>query len=591
MDTMDIRTYLQDHIMLFDGAMGTYFSSIYEDPLYPCEWANITSPNTIRRIHKEYLQAGAKAIKTNTFCVWELMEQREPFTMEMCIDAAYKIASEEAAAYDAFVFCDIGPIPNISEQDVWEVYKRILDTFLSLGGKYYLFETFLDDVEMEKIASYIKERVEDAYIIASFAVQPDGYTSKGHYGRNLASKETNIIDAVGFNCVCGPHHMKENLKKFGPFQKPLLVMPNASYPTVLGNRVRYENNPAYFAKQMMDIVEQGGTIIGGCCGTTPLFVEEMGKSLEKRAGKAVLKASDHTVCKKSVTRTSKFYEQLTTGKYPIAVELDSPPSGNAKEFMQGAQMLKDAGVDLLTIADCPVARARMDSCLLACKVKRELELDTLPHMTCRDRNMNASKALLYGLAMEEINNVLVVTGDPIPSAQRGEVKSVYEFNSRMMIHHIKELNESQFESPFYLYAALNINAINFSVQLSIAKDKIKNGAVGFFTQPVLSKQGLENLKLAKETLSVPIIGGIMPVVSYRNACFMNSEIPGITVCDEIVSLYEDKNRDECTQLAIKISTEVAREIKPYIDGYYIITPFKRVDLVAAIINNIYQNIK
>ncbi len=370
-------------------------------------------------------------------------------------------------------------------------------------------------------------------------------------------------------------------------------MPNASFPTILGNRVCYENNPQYFAKQMIQIVESGAKIIGGCCGTTPQFIREIKHELvqyeltniERKInsdGKKLDETQDTSIVK------NKFYEKLMSGKFPIAVELDSPINARVGEFMQGATILREGGVDLITIADCPIARARMDSSLLACKVKRELQMDVMPHMTCRDRNINASKALLLGLNMEEINNVLIVTGDPIPSEQRSEVKSVYEFNSRMLIHHISNLNQSLFESPFYLYAALNINARNFQVQLRLAKKKVENGAMAFFTQPVLSKQALENLRIAKEELSVPIIGGILPIVSERNANFINNEIPGITVSDEIVSRYQGKTREEATEIAIKVSCEIAKDMKEFIDGYYIITPFKRVDIVSEIIRRIKE---
>ncbi len=589
---VNIQQYLEKNTLLFDGAMGTYFSSIYEEPLYKCEYANITSPNTIKEIHKRYLQAGAKAIKTNTFSVYGESGEEE-FSYKQLIQSGYQIASQVAKEYDAYVFCDIGPIQITHEINLVEAYKKIIDEFIALGGKYFLFETFLNDVGLNQIAQYIKERVEDGYILVSFAVSPDGFTKEGEFGSDLLKNACAQIDGVGFNCVCGSYHMNELVKCNQGVAKPLTIMPNASFPTILGNRVCYENNPQYFAKQMIQIVESGAKIIGGCCGTTPQFIREIKHELvqyeltniERKInsnGKKLDETQDTSIVK------NKFYEKLMSGKFPIAVELDSPINARVGEFMQGATILREGGVDLITIADCPIARARMDSSLLACKVKRELQMDVMPHMTCRDRNINASKALLLGLNMEEINNVLIVTGDPIPSEQRSEVKSVYEFNSRMLIHHISNLNQSLFESPFYLYAALNINARNFQVQLRLAKKKVENGAMAFFTQPVLSKQALENLRIAKEELSVPIIGGILPIVSERNANFINNEIPGITVSDEIVSRYQGKTREEATEIAIKVSCEIAKDMKEFIDGYYIITPFKRVDIVSEIIRRIKE---
>jgi homocysteine S-methyltransferase len=277
---------------------------------------------------------------------------------------------------------------------------------------------------------------------------------------------------------------------------------------------------------------------------------------------------------------------LEQGKKIFAVELDPPKNAELGKFMSGAWTLKGAGVDAITIADCPIGRARMDSSLLACKLRRELDIDPLPHMTCRDRNLNATKALLLGLSVEGVDNVLVVTGDPIPSAERDEVKSVFNFNSRKLSHFIADLNQQELERPFHVFGALNVNARNFHVELARAKQKVEAGVSGFLTQPVLTAEALENLKLAHKTLDAKILGGIIPVVSYRNACFMQSEIAGITVAEEIIELYKDKSREEAEALAVKISARIAKEIAPYVDGYYLMTPFLRVNLMVQIMDEI-----
>ncbi len=588
---MNVKQYLKDNILLFDGAMGTYFSSVFDEPLYKCEYANITSPNTIKQIHKRYLQAGAKAIKTNTFSVLSSSNEVAEFSYKQIIKSAYEIAVSCAKEFDAFVFCDVGTLGAAGESGSFEVYKKIVDEFIDLGGENFLFETFVDDENLNELARYIKSKVSDAFILVSFAVDPDGFTKTGKYSSFLLSNSCKEIDAVGFNCVCGPHHMNKHVKTNTHVKKPLSIMANASYPTVIAERVRYENNPKYFAKQMIQNVLDGAKIIGGCCGTTPNFTAQMRlelsnmKLLDSLNKPKVKKAEPIVQADKPIAK-SEFYEKLLTGKKPIAVELDSPMNTDISQFMQGTSILKNAGAQLITIADCPIARARMDSSLLACKLKRELNINVLPHLTCRDRNINATKALLLGLNMEEINNVLIVTGDPIANEMRDEVKSVYEFNSRKLISHISSLNQTLFDSPFYLYAALNINARNFDVQLRMAKQKVKNGAMAFFTQPVLSENALENLKRAKAELGVPIVGGILPIVSEKNAHFINNEIPGITVSDEIVRLYKGKSREQSTEIAVKVSSEIAKRISEFVDGYYIMTPFKRVDIVAQIMDNI-----
>jgi len=193
-----------------------------------------------------------------------------------------------------------------------------------------------------------------------------------------------------------------------------------------------------------------------------------------------------------------------------------------------------------------------------------------------------------GLSMEGVRNVLAVTGDPVPSAERDEVKSVYQFNSRMLARFIRSLNENELNKPFRIYGALNVNARKFEHQLRFAKEKVYNGVSAFLTQPVLTEEALENLKKAREVINGKILGGIIPVVSSRNARFMNSEISGITVDEKIVEIYEGKSRDECTKLAIDISTEIARRMAPYVDGYYIVTPFSRTDIITEIVKNIRE---
>ncbi len=522
---MDIRTYLQDHILLFDGAMGTYFSSRHPDPHYPCEYANLTSPHTIREIHRRYLQSGAKAIRTNSFSLNRVDDQgHDPLDV---VTAAYRLAWEEVEGTGAYLFCSVGPPLQTGDQTA--LYEKMLDRFLELGGEHFLFETFPSHALVNHFAQYIRSKKPEAFIMASFAVDPDGVSATGKLASDLLAGCEDDVDALGFNCICGPHHMNAHIKGAKGVTKPLSAMANASYPTVLGQRVSYHQNPQYFAQQMEHLLDSGATIVGGCCGTTPEFIRALKKVIDLHGGQGEQVIPQLVPTVAPAIRQSEFYRKLMGGEKPIAVELDSPLGWDIAPFMKSAAQLKEAGIDLMTIADCPVARARMDSSLVACKVRRELGLHVMPHLTCRDRNLNATKALLLGLSVEEVTDILIVTGDPIPTAQRSEVKAVYEFNSHMLMGHISALNESAFPSPFYLYGALNINARNFDIQLNLAKSKIEKGAMAFFTQPILSQQGLENLKRAKEVLDVPIVGGILPIVSHRNAMFINNEIPGITV--------------------------------------------------------------
>ena len=191
--------------------------------------------------------------------------------------------------------------------------------------------------------------------------------------------------------------------------------------------------------------------------------------------------------------------------------------------------------------------------------------------------------------MEEVHNVLLVTGDPIPSQDRDAVKSVYNFNSRKLARYVSGLNGTVFRTPFRIFGALNVNAANFGVQLRLALEKEDNGVSGFLTQPVLSQEALDNLKLARETLKGKILGGIYPVVSHKNACFLNNEIAGMAISPEIIALYEGKDREAAEELAVRISARIAQEITPYTDGLYLMTPFRRVALMLRILERLNQS--
>ncbi|MDO4961865.1 MAG: bifunctional homocysteine S-methyltransferase/methylenetetrahydrofolate reductase, partial [Eubacteriales bacterium] len=571
----------------FDGSMGTYFAEKAKMPSSECEGCNLTHPEIISGIHKEYLEAGAAAIKTNTFSANSIVcGSRE--AAAAVIEAGWRIANEAAAGYEAAVFADIGPLPGEPgpEVDAAAEYKAVADVFLKLGAKNFLLETFSTPDGLAETDAYIREKCPDAYIINSFAVQADGFTRDGVYIRSLHAAIAGApIDAIGLNCVSSAPHMFELLKNAEPCSLSISVMPNAGYPVVARSRTIYDSSPDYYAGYVKRMTDIGANIIGGCCGTTPKHIAALKSMLDEDGTPKKMLPKDERPSEKG-HYFNAFWDKLDNGKKPVAVELDPPDSFSYDRFMEGAWELKNAGADIITIADCPIARARMDSSILACKIHKDMGLDALPHMTCRDRNINATKALIFGLYAEGIRNVLLVTGDPITSADRDEVKTVFQFNSRKLAAYVSSLSREILPEPLHIFGALNLNARNFDVQLRLAHQKLENGMEGFLTQPVLTHQAFENLKRAKAELGGYILGGIMPVVSARNARFMDSEINGINVDPRIADMYEGLEKAEAEALAVKISCEIAERIRPYVDGYYIMTPFNRTGLVSKIVKNI-----
>ena len=580
---MNIREHLaRRRPLLFDGAMGTY----YGHPDQRVEQAGIDHPEAIAAIHRAYLQAGCRAIKTNTFSAGVDAAFGDTARAAAYIEAACRLALAEAAPFDAAVFADLGPAPLQTRRTPAETWQVQMELFLQQGVTNFLLETLPGEDGVAEAAAWLKQRCPDAFLLVSFAVDASGSTRLGQNGKDLLLRTAALdaVDAVGFNCMSGPGALLALTQSLPPLDKPLSVMPNAGYPAVLGRRTVYQGKPDYFAQKLAQLVQAGAAMVGGCCGTTPAHLAAAAALLPEFLPEQA--APQPPAVSRPAPRPNPLWEALESGRRVVAVELDPPGDDNLAPFVEGVQALHAAGADAITIADCPIGRPRADSSLLACKLKTELGIEPLPHMTCRDRNLNATKALLLGLSMQDVHNVLVITGDPIPTEARDEVKGVFNFNSRKLARYISDLNDTTLTTPFRIFGALNLNARNFEVQLRLAKEKEQNGVCGFLTQPVLSARALENLKTARRELHGKILGGIFPVVSYKNACFLNNEVGGMDVCEEICELYKDLDRAAAEELAVRISVRIAREIEPYTDGLYLMTPFRRVALMRRILQQV-----
>ena len=584
---IDVRAHLARKPLLFDGGMGTYYKA---KPGTECEQGNLLDPAGVRKVHREYLAAGAEAIKTNTFGLPRMAAAQQP-DWQALARAGWKLAAEAAVETGAAVFADLGPAPDTEAAPAGSIYTAVARCFVEQGAKNFLFETLSSDAGVLEAVQAVKAQVPDAFVLVSFAVLPDGYTREGMYSKDLVRRmtESGIVDAVGFNCVSAPGAMRTLVQQLGRTALPLSVMPNAGYPVVTRTQVKYQGKPEYFAKELARIAAEGVRVLGGCCGTTPAHIAALRAALDSLPAveKAAPAVQVSTPEAPTVEKDDAFLRKLNAGKKVIAIELDSPKDADLTNYLAGAKRLQAAGADLLTIADCPIARARMDSSLVACRVHRELGLCTLPHMTCRDRNLNATKALLLGLYAEGVREVLAITGDPIPTAERDEVKNVYQFNSRKLAQYIVSLagEGREMPSPMTVFGALNLNARNFEVELRRAGEKLENGMSGFLTQPVLSEQAVENLRRTRETLGerAKILAGIMPVVSQRNAIFMENEVNGIHVAEDIIEAFAGLDREQGEALGLEISLKMAREALPYADGFYLMTPFNRVALMERLI--------
>jgi homocysteine S-methyltransferase len=601
---MKFREYLKEHVIIVDGAMGTYFDALKATKGQIAEEANLTEPEFIMSIHREYLDSGSNLIRTNTFALNRSLAMSQGFKdqdeEEAYITKSVKAACEIArsairqAGRAAWIAADIGPIPehlfHEYDYDEKEEYKILIDAFLEAGIEIFDFETF-PEVEIIKWASaYIKSKNPDAFIMASFALNKNGYTSKGFYVKRLFAEAANCqtIDCYGCNCLIGASHMYDLLKNQSfSAEKYAMALPNSGYPQILRGRAVYSDSVRYYAEKMQDIADLGMNIVGGCCGTTPKHIKELGKFMTGRVpvskNTAEVMVLDRTVSK---TKNNPFIQKLEQGKPVIAVELDPPFDQNEEKLLEGSYQLKKHNVDIITIADSPLGRSRADSFLLASRIHSMVDIPVMPHLACRDRNRISMHSTILGAHINGIRNMLVITGDPVPSGERNTTKAVFDFNSIKFMNYMKEINSELFQNDAISYGgALNQNQANLEKVMERMQKKIDAGVSYFLTQPIYSDEEIARIKTIKETLNTKILCGIMPLVSYRNALFIKNEMPGIYVPDEVADSYlPDMSREEAETVAKEISLSVIKKLDGIADGYYFMTPFNRVQLICDILD-------
>lgn len=595
---MDIREYLANNRLITDGAMGTWYDRLtgYKGNL--AERANLENPQQIRDIHRAYIEAGAQLIRTNTFAVNSMFFSADE--IEEVLKAAWENASQAVSdsGKDVWIAADMGPIDadeTKSDGDVEQEYIQLSDCFLRLGAKVFVFETLSDFRYVKRAGSYIKAKCPDAFVVMQFSFNRNGYTRSGMSVRAILSEAASMadMDAVGFNCGVGPLHLYELLKNQSfPEGKYMTVLPNAGYPTELRGRTLYSENVPYYVEMMSRIADLGFDIIGGCCGTTPEHIRGLHHLLvnnvkpPKKLMPAVYSTDRQSGCgQEAVEEKTELIQKLERGEKIFVVELDPPFDANDTKLMDGASLLRDIGVDMITLADSPLARPRADSIASAIKMRYTRQMEAMPHISCRDKNVIAHRAQLLGMHMNGLRHALIVTGDPIARGDRESIKSVFNFNSIKLMKYVQTMNQEVFGNrPIYYGGALNHNngsADNIAARMRL---KMEAGAQWFLTQPIYGQDDIDRLRELKEKSGGRIIAGIMPLVSRKNALFIKNEMPGIHVPEHVLEQYEEgMSRKAYEDVAAAISVDLMKRLEDVCDGYYMMTPFNRAALIKRII--------
>lgn len=593
---MNIREYLKKSKLIADGSFGTYYSQKYKTVDIP-EYANITASQRISEIHTEYINSGAKLIRTNTFASNTYSLDCSIEQVKENIKAAYKIAKEavEQSGKEIFIAGNIGPVPAVFQPDfeaVEEEYYQIAKTFIDEGADILCFETFTQSEHIMPAIKRIKEEC-NPFIIVQFCVNQYGYSEAGESAERLVSNTafSKCVDAVGLNCGVGPAHMQQILSRINLNNNCFVTaMPNAGYPLLVRNRVKYADNPIYFASKVNDMALLGADIIGGCCGTTPDYIREVAKTVDltptvKSDETSANNENEKPVIKKSFFRNA---DGTIKDKKLIAVELAPPFGADDKKLLEAAHMLKGLGVDVLTFPDSPSGRTRIDSVLMAQKVKNVTGFEVMPHICCRDKNAIAMRSTFLGASINGINNFLIITGDPIPVMARQVVKSVFNFDSVGLMRIADEMNsEALKDSPLTYGGAINQSRRRIESEIKRVQKKMEAGAEFFLTQPVFTAEDAERLRRVKEETGARILCGIMPLVSRKNALFMKNEISGVNVTDEVIERYpENADREDGENVGVELAKEMIAATRDFADGYYFSFPFNRTYLLKRIIQEV-----
>ena len=594
---MKIREYLETKQLLMDGAMGTYYASLAREDKNLPELASMTNPDLIRDIHLEYINAGARMIRTNTFATnTKVMQLTESEQRELIVKSceiaknAVGIAKRNGVKEDIYVAGSIGPIAISSaagEDEIMEEYKRICNTMLASKVDAILFETFDDVRNLVPVIEYIR-RKSDVFLMINFSLNKNGYTQAGISAQRILSEVGRIegIDACGFNCGIGSGHMNKIVKQLNlPKNKYIAVLPNASYPEQIQNRLVFLDNARYFEENMSQICTQGVHIIGGCCGTTPRYIQALKEHLSNVTVAPISPIEVKEVEKeegKEVKWQNPLMKLFEEGKKVVAVELDPPYDADCTKILDCAKRVKQA--DIITFADSPMGRSRVDSILMSLKIQSETGHLVMPHISCRDRNMISMRSTLLGAYIHGIRNCLFVTGDPVPNVSRVNTTGVFDYNSIQLMNFVKEMNEEHFkEDPIWYGGALNHGRGIVERVAERMQKKIDAGASYFLTQPIYCKEDIERIARLKELVDTKILCGIMPLTSFRNANFIKNEMTGIHVPDEIVARYsEDMTKEEAEWVGAEIANEIIEQLSEVADGYYFMLPFNRVSFMDKI---------
>ncbi len=608
-----------DSVYVFDGAVGTRFydKGVYINKSY--DELNLTAPDLVREVHEEYVKAGADIIETNTFGATRHKLQQyglENNLHEINLKAA-KIA-RQAAGEKAFVAGAIGPLDlriepygPTSFDEAKEMFSEQISALLEGGVDLFILETFSDLAEIQQAIRAVKLLC-DLPIIAQIQIQTNGKTVFGATSDVFTKRLDEWgADVIGLNCGVGPTHILSGLEEMRAVtDKKLSAQPNAGLPRDVQGRQFYMCSPEYMSKFAKRFIKAGAKFIGGCCGTTPKHIKLMVDSVRAISPRKVqisVKESATVNENKKVVEVepvsplerSNWSRKIAQGEFVTSVEVLPPKGVTAEKTLNSIELLKEAGVDAVNIPDGPRAQTRMSAQATAILVEQKVGIESVLHYCCRDRNLLGMMSDLLGAAALGLHNLLIITGDPPKMGPYPDATAVFDIDSIGLTNMVNKLNHgldlgnNPIGTPtaFSIGVGVNPGAINLDEEIRRFEWKVEAGAEYAITQPVYDTEQLHVFLDRISHVRIPIVAGIFPLVSNRNAEFMHNEVPGVRVTQDILDRMRkasEKSKEHARDEGLAIARESLEQIKDIIQGVQVSAPFGKVKYALQVFDVLPQ---
>jgi methionine synthase / methylenetetrahydrofolate reductase (NADH) len=598
---------LQDGVVVGDGAMGTmlYARGVFVNRCF--DELNLSNPALVRSVHEEYLEAGADIVETNTFGAHRFKLGPHGFEAQVRkINREGARVAREAASGRGLVAGSVGPLGkpleplgNITFDEAVAAYREQAEGLAEGGVDLFAVET-IPALDQARAAVTAIRAVSALPITVSMTFTEEGTTFYGDTPEDVVrTLEDWDVSVVGANCSQGPQPMLETVQRMAAVARRLKLsaMPNAGAPAMVDGRYVYLCTPEYMASYARRFIAAGVSVVGGCCGTTPAHIRNLVRSVRMvQPARQVVTIVPPVAAKEAlppIPREEKSPLAKRLGKkFVVSVELDPPKGADPGRIIDRAQYCKENEIDAINVADGPRASARMSAQSLCVLMQTRVGVDTILHYTCRDRNLLGIQSDLLGAYALGLRNILAITGDPPKLGDYPDATAVYDVDSigliRIMDHlnHGRDLAGNAIGPPLGIHIGCGADPSKPDLEKEVRRleEKVKAGAEYVMTQPVYDPRTVETFLGMIRHLQVPVLIGILPLYSHKNAEFLHNEVPGMTIPEDIRERMRAAGSGDGAQAeGVRIAQEALLAVRDLVQGAYVMPPFNKVDLAVRVI--------